>query len=67
MSQFNSIRQRTPGAVDVSVKRLCAFSFSIYRIVSHLPARRYASAGTSYVCVCLCLSQVGVLSNGWKE
>jgi len=31
---------------------------------SFLPARRYASAGTSYgpVSICLCLSQVGVLS-----
>ena len=36
---------------------------------SFLPARRYASAGTSYgpVSVCLCLSQVGVLSKRLNE
>jgi len=36
-----------------------------------LPARRYASAGTSYgpvfVCVCVCLSQVDVLSKRMNE
>ena len=36
--------------------------------MSFLPARPYASAGTSYgsvsVCLSVCLSQVGVLSKG---
>jgi len=51
------------------------FDFALYYILSFyhlllcvlLPARRYASTGTSYGHVSACLSQVGVLSKRLNE
>jgi len=47
----------------------CESLLEQHRPIRFLPARRYASAATSYgpVSVCLCLSQVGVLSKRMNE
>jgi len=56
--------------VDLLYNLLLSICRKESTIYAFLPARRYASAGTSYgpvsdclsACVCVCLSQVGVLS-----
>ena len=63
------INQTWPIATDNLPTRLSSSYLTAWHFTSFLPARRYASAGTSYgpVSVFVCLSQVVVLSKRLNE